>query len=70
MSVGLRTSCRKDSPEVLKPPGGQEGQGGCRFWRARLWPSHCLLTSQKPQATSPTVYLNNVISSLNLWDIL
>lgn len=25
VSVGLRTSCRRDSPEVLVPPGGWEG---------------------------------------------
>lgn len=29
--VGPRTSCRKDSPEVLAPPGGQDEQAAAGF---------------------------------------
>lgn len=34
ISVGLTTSCWRDGPEVLVPPGGWKGQGSCRFGRA------------------------------------
>lgn len=55
-SADLATSRGKGSPEVLEPPGGQKGQVEAGFGG----PSHCLLTSQKPQASNLTVHpMNN-----------
>lgn len=60
LCAGLGMPCSCTSSEVLAPPGRQEGQGGCRFRKAGAWPSPCLLTSQKPQATNPTVYPSKI----------
>lgn len=63
VSEGLRTSCRRNSPEVLVPPGGWEGRAAAGFGGLQLGPPFVFWPHRSSRPQTPQFI--QVISNLN-----